>query len=215
MKTLQAAQQDMPDTGYFRANVTSQRNSRPISGATVQISDINNQDDILEEITTDQNGQTETVSLGAPPLEYSMIPESNQPYSVYNIRVSAPGYEPVDVSGAEILSGEVAIQNVSLLPLDETEPDSEELFVIPPHTLYEEYPPKIPEEEIKDITQTGEIVLSRVVIPSGVRLLPEGNICPSGHCPFDFRYVPSSRLMVPPCQRMALPPSCKTFPVFR
>lgn len=169
MKTLQAAQQDMPDTGYFRANVTSQRNSRPISGATVQISDINNQDDILEEITTDQNGQSETVPLGAPPLEYSMIPESRQPYSVYNIRISAPGYEPVDVSGAEILSGEVAIQNVSLLPLDETEPDSEELFVIPPHTLYEEYPPKIPEEEIKDITQTGEIVLSRVVIPSGVR----------------------------------------------
>ena len=103
-----------------------------------------------------------------------MIPESRQPYSVYNIRISAPGYEPVDVSGAEILSGEVAIQNVSLLPLDETEPDSEELFVIPPHTLYEEYPPKIPEEEIKDITQTGEIVLSRVVIPSGAFSLFSG-----------------------------------------
>lgn len=172
MKALQAAQQDMPDTGYFRANVTSQRNSRPISGATIQISDINNPDDILEEITTDQNGQSETVSLGAPPLEYSMVPESNQPYAVYNIRISAPGYEPVDVSGAEILSGEVAIQDVSLLPLEETEPDSEELFVIPPHTLYEEYPPKIPEDEVKDVTQTGEIVLSRVVIPSGVRSIP-------------------------------------------
>lgn len=168
MKTLQAAQQDMPDIGYFRANVTSQRNSRPISGATIQISDINNPNDILEEVTTDQSGQSETVTLGAPPLEYSMIPESNQPYSVYNIRVSAPGFEPVDVAGAEILSGETALQNVSLLPLEETEPDSEELFVIPPHTLYEEYPPKIPEEEVKNTTQTGEIVLSRVVIPSGV-----------------------------------------------
>ena len=73
MKTLQATQQDMPDTGYFRANVTSQRNSRPISGATIQISDINNPEDILEEITTDQNGQSETVSLGAPPLDRKSV----------------------------------------------------------------------------------------------------------------------------------------------
>lgn len=206
MKTLQAAQQDMPDTGYFRANVTSQRNSRPISGATVQISDINNPDDILEEVTTDQNGQSETVSLGAPPLEYSMVPESNQPYSVYNIRISAPGYEPVDVSGAEILSGETALQNVSLLPLEETEPDSEELFVIPPHTLYEEYPPKIPEEEVKDVTQTGEIVLSRVVIPSGVRfpascILRQCIICPFHWQPSDWFPACSKQ----PPDRPALP----------
>ena len=168
MKDLKVTQQDMPDTGYFRANITSQGNSRPISGARIQISDINNPDDIIEEITTDQNGQSETVSLGAPPIEYSLIPESNQPYAVYNIRIEAEGYEPVDISGAEILSGQTALQNATLLPLDETEEDSEELFVIPPHTLYGEYPPKIPEDEIKRVTQTGEIVLSRVVIPEYV-----------------------------------------------
>ena len=33
------------------------------------------------------------------------------------------------------------------------------------HTLYGNYPPKIPEEEVKTVTDTGEIVLSRVVIP--------------------------------------------------
>lgn len=162
------ATQDLPDIGYFRANVTSQQSARPIPDATIQISDINNPDNIIEELVTDQNGQSETVSLDAPPLEYSMIPESNQPYAVYNIRISAPGYEPVDISGAEILSGQTALQNASLLPLEETEPDSEELFVIPPHTLYGEYPPKIPEDELKDTTQTGEIVLSRVVIPEYV-----------------------------------------------
>lgn len=168
MSSLQAAQ-DLPDIGYFRANITSLEDSRPISGATIRISDINNPDNILEEITTDASGQSETISLGAPPLEYSMVPESNQPYSVYNIQIEAPGYEPKEISGAEILSGETALQNTALLPLDEVEPDSEELYVIPPHTLYYEYPPKIPEDEIKDVTQTGEIVLSRVVIPPGVR----------------------------------------------
>ena len=37
--------------------------------------------------------------------------------------------------------------------------------MIPGHTLYEEYPPKIAEDEIKPMDETGEIVLSRVVVP--------------------------------------------------
>lgn len=167
MNSLKAAQ-DLPDTGYFRANITSQVDSKPIEGATIRISDINNPEDVLEEITTDASGQSETVALGAPPVEYSMVPESSQPYAVYNIEIEAPGYEPREISGAEILPGETALQNTALLPLDEADPESTELYVIPPHTLYAEYPPKIPEDEIKDVTQTGEIVLSRVVIPEYV-----------------------------------------------
>lgn len=48
-------------------------------------------------------------------------------------------------------------------------PDEEfERIVIGPHTLFGTYPPKIAEEEIKPTTETGEIVLSRVVIPEYV-----------------------------------------------
>lgn len=43
-----------------------------------------------------------------------------------------------------------------------------EVFVIPAHTLYGEYPAKIAEDEIKPVTESGEIVLSRVVIPEFV-----------------------------------------------
>ena len=38
-------------------------------------------------------------------------------------------------------------------------------IVIPPHTLFYEYPPKIEEAEIKPINENGEIVLSKVVVP--------------------------------------------------
>lgn len=38
----------------------------------------------------------------------------------------------------------------------------------PDHTLWGDYPPKIPESEIKTVEETGEIVLSRVVIPEYV-----------------------------------------------
>lgn len=41
-------------------------------------------------------------------------------------------------------------------------------IVIPAHTLFGEYPEKIPEDEIKPTNETGEIVLSRVVVPEYV-----------------------------------------------
>lgn len=167
MPSLQTTQ-DLPDRGLFRANITSRLGARPIENATVRISNINDPNIVIDEITTDQNGQTDSIELAAPPVEYSLEPNDIQPYSVYNIQVSAPGYETQNFSGAEILSGQTALQDVQMLPLERTESDTAQLYVIPPHTLYGEYPPKIPEDEIKDVTQTGEIVLSRVVIPSAV-----------------------------------------------
>lgn len=159
---------NMTDTGYFQANITSEIDSAPISGATVQILDINNENNIIEEVTTDGNGQSETVELPTPPLEYSMDPTASQPYAEYTIRITAPDFEPMDISGAEILAGETALQNTSLIPTERSNEDTTELYVISPHTLYAEYPPKIPEDAIKETDESGEVVLSRVVIPEYV-----------------------------------------------
>ena len=106
------------------------------------------------------------MSLPAPPLEYSLDRNSeNQPYSEYTIDVTAPGYEPVSIAGAEILPDVTALQQIHLNP---AQAGAEEVFVIPAHTLYGNYPPKIPEAEIKPMPDTGEIVLSRVVVPEYV-----------------------------------------------
>ena len=43
-----------------------------------------------------------------------------------------------------------------------------ETVTIPDHTLYGDYLPKIAESEIKPVTETGEIVLSRVVVPQTI-----------------------------------------------
>lgn len=156
---------DMPDSGFFQANITSRRTSRPIAGAKIQIRNINDANDIIEETETNSAGKSDLITLPAPPLEYSMMPGTERPYSTYSIQITAPNFEPVEISGAEILSGQTALQNTTLIPKPNTPEANEELFVIPPHTLYEKYPPKIPEEEIKTVEETGEIVLSRVVIP--------------------------------------------------
>lgn len=156
---------DTPETGRLQVNVTSQDTSRPVSDATVSISYTGVPDSMLEQLTTDSSGQTETIDLAAPPLEYSLN-EANeeQPYSEYTIQIDAPGYESVSVAGAEILPTIKAIQNIALPPLRPAGPEGE-VFVIPAHTLYGSYPAKIPEAEIKPVTETGEIVLSRVVVP--------------------------------------------------
>lgn len=52
-------------------------------------------------------------------------------------------------------------------PMEATE-NEEKIVIIPAHTLFGVFPPKIPEAEIKPLAETGEIVLSRVVIPEYV-----------------------------------------------
>lgn len=168
MNVMKATQQDTPDKGKLRINLTSEITAYPVADATISISYTGVPDSQLEKLTTDSSGQTETIELDAPPLEYSLdVDNELQPYSEYTLRVEAPGFEPVSIAGAEILSTVTAIQNISLSPLETTDP-SEEIFVIPAHTLYGSYPAKIPEDEIKPMNETGEIVLSRVVVPEYV-----------------------------------------------
>ncbi len=156
------------DYGKLRVYVTTESRNLPIEGATVRITNENEPENTIEEVNTDQNGQTPEIELEAPPIEYSMQPGANKPYSEYTIYVTAPGYETMEVNGAEILSGQLAIQNSRLIPVEPENPESAELFVIPDHTLWGDYPPKIQEDEIKPVNESGEIVLSRVVIPEFV-----------------------------------------------
>ncbi|CCZ36090.1 spore cortex-lytic enzyme SleC [Firmicutes bacterium CAG:646] len=163
--SLKSMQESQPDKGKLQIQVKTKIQSRPIVGAKISISYKGAPDSTLEEVETDRNGQTEVLELPTPPVEYSLTPSEQQPYSEYNLRVQAPGYEPVEVSGAELLSGETSIQQVAMEP---SEQGPFQDIVIPDHTLYGNYPEKIPEAEIKPMNETGEIVLSRVVVPEYV-----------------------------------------------
>ena len=165
MGYIKAMQDEATEKGQLQINVTSSVNSRPIGEAEISISYTGVPEKTLERLTTDASGQTEVIDLDAPPEEWSLNPENErQPYSEYTFDISAPGFEPVSIAGAEILANVKAIQNVRMRPSDASR-EEEEVFVIPAHTLYGEYPPKIVEDEIKPVDESGEIVLSRVVIP--------------------------------------------------
>ncbi|MCH5248501.1 MAG: carboxypeptidase regulatory-like domain-containing protein [Lachnospiraceae bacterium] len=166
-KAIKSAQTEGELTGGLQINVTSDIGFIPIQNATITISYTGTPETVLERLETDSSGQAEEVQLSAPPISYSLTPESPMPYSEYNVTVEAPGYEPVMVSGVEVLPDVTAVQNIQMTPT-ETAQNEEEFIFIPDHTLYGDYPPKIPEDEIKPMDETGEIVLSRVVIPEYV-----------------------------------------------
>ncbi len=156
----------MLDEGSLKINVTDRLTGRPIDNARVDISYTADPSSTIEELVTDSDGQTEAIMLPTPPLEYSMEPSINQPYAEYTVTVNVNGFEPFSVSGVNVMSGEVSIQDAQIVGSTVSEaPDN---IVIFPHTLFAEYPPKIAESEIKQVNRPGEIVLSRVVVPETI-----------------------------------------------
>jgi len=160
-------QTDTADTGTLKTQVVSTTDNLPIEGARIQISYSGDPSQQIEEVMTDDSGMSEEITLNTPPLEYSMSPSENQPFSQYTLQVSAPGYRPFTISGVQVLPEQLSLQKIRLTK-EEASGSGIDAIVIPVNTLFGNFPPKIPESEIKPVSESGEIVLSRVVIPEYV-----------------------------------------------
>lgn len=153
------------DYGTLQVNVTSIVNARPIADATVQIYPSGDDTNLIAEEMTNMIGKTRVISLPAPNAILSQEPSAEQPYAEYTLLISAPGFEPVNLVGVDVLPNTLSIQNIQLMPVQDVTNRTAEVFVIPENTLYGDFPAKIPESEVKSVQETGEIVLSRVVVP--------------------------------------------------
>lgn len=162
---------DGDEFGKLMVFVTD-KDSRPIEGASVSIFSAGDVLRPIEVLITDNSGQTESIMLPAPQAELS-LDENNiiQPYAQYIVLVQAQGYKSLDINGIEIFSGIDSVEYVTLEEGDMTKGDD---IVISPNTLYGNYPPKIIESSVKNIEESGEIVLNRVVIPETV-VVHDGN----------------------------------------
>ena len=150
MKQLYAMQ-EATDTGSLQVNVTSRLSNAPVRDAEITISYSGEPDSILESVETDESGQTREVELETPPLQYSEAPNEPRPYKNYILEIQADGYETALIIGVEMFPDVTAIQNVQLRNqetgralLNRGAGTTVHLIIIPPHTLYREYPPKIP-----------------------------------------------------------------------
>ncbi len=145
-------------TGYLQVELYNQGQASPVIGGKVVVS---KNGEVLYELFTNDSGQTETVALEAPPIEYSINENEPQPYETYDIIVTADGYRDVIINGVQIFADRTALQKVIM-----TEGQGQVTINVPPPVLWGDYPEKEPEEEVKEIpTETGFVVLDRIVIP--------------------------------------------------
>ena len=161
MSLLRSFSSDTPDSGFL----------------------LTTPDTILEELSTNSVGQTPDLSVATPPIDYSLKPDEPRPYSALILTINAPGFEPLTIRGTEVLPDQTAIQMARLRPIGSS---LNNLIEIPEHTLYGTYPPKNPEAEVKPSYESGEVVLSRVVIPETI-VVHDGT--PSDRTAPDY-YVP-------------------------
>ena len=147
----------------------------PVQGATVTVRE-SGSDRIIEQLQTNESGNTEVAELPAPDEAYSLEPQEEvKPYSTYDITIESPEIETVRVMGTQVLAGQEAIQEIQTVLRSEegfvSLPGGRSLIEIAPNTLWGDFPSKIPEEEVKPLTaleQDGFVVLPNVVIPEFV-----------------------------------------------
>ncbi len=173
--------------GYIRVSVYDETEGRPLDNARVSISTTGETEEIIEQVNTDASGNTEEVDLGAPNIEYSLEPDSEvRPYSEYNVTVEADGYDTFRIDGVQILPESLALQNIFLNKSQANFPAGNDIFILP-HTLWEDFPPKIPESSVKSLPEgEGFVVLSEPVIPEFI-IVHDG--VPSNSAAQNF-YVP-------------------------
>ena len=161
-------------TGTLRVQARTELGFFPVQGARVTIRS-SGSDQILEEVTTDESGNSPLIELEAPDVAYSLEPQREvRPYSTYDITVESSEFQTVRIVGVQILAGQEAIQEVLAVPRGEgfvSLSVGQSWIEITPNTLWGDFPEKIPEDEVKPLPgfeEDGFVVLPNVVVPEFV-----------------------------------------------
>ena len=185
--------------GFLTVSVINFSTNRPIEDATINIYCMDDQQNstgiVFENLKTDESGQVRGLTLPAPDVQYSLDPASTvKPYSEYIVEVISQGFEPVLIKGTQILPIVEALQNVPVgRPTQQTRRNNKKrqqntIYDISAHTLWGNYPPKIPESSLKPLPPpTGFVVLDEPVVPEFIVVhdgLPEDTSAENYWIPF-------------------------------
>ena len=167
--------------GYLLVNVYGDTIANPIKDAKVSI--FKNQT-YIEEHLTDEDGQTEPITLTTVDKSYSLEEQYEvRPYETYDILVDALGMTTTKIEGVQIFDGVTSIQNVYLTSIDEN--TNEDDFIITPNTLWENNSPNIMTQDMNMEEET--FVLNKVLIPESIIVhdgIPSNTNAPNYTVPF-------------------------------
>lgn len=102
----------------------------PLGSVRVKIR--NYEGTVLYDLTTDDSGETEQISLEAVDRRFSLEPYyTGIPYSTYYLEAKAEGFNSLHIADVQIFDGENAIQPVTLTPMRESQkiPLRQDIFI--------------------------------------------------------------------------------------
>ncbi len=118
---------ELTGKGTLVVQVSLAKGAIPVEGAKVIVS---LEDKVLGDFLTNKSGKTPVLTLPAPGKELSQTPNGIiRPYSIYNIRISYPGYYAEEAINVPIFDGINSIQPVALVPLPELVPPNTEILI--------------------------------------------------------------------------------------
>ena len=101
--------------GFLTVHATTASDATPVSNARIQVSDVNGT--VLYDYVTDSTGMTPTMSLNAPDVSLTLVPQDAiLPYAVYDILVAAEGYEGVLIRNSRIFDTSDGFLPVNMIP---------------------------------------------------------------------------------------------------
>ncbi|HAR86015.1 MAG TPA: spore cortex-lytic protein, partial [Clostridium sp.] len=166
----------MADIGRLQVQVYRVNTAIPISNANITVSRTDGETrEQVTTLTTNPEGQTETIELETPEIERSLNPDNTLiPYALYDIDVTAEGFDEINIRGCQVLPRQTALQICNLIPtsLNREITEDEDVQVvrvieIPPNVQFGDFPPKIPEDPNKALPPppSGFVVLPEPVVP--------------------------------------------------
>lgn len=149
--------------GFLSVEVFTGNGDLPLDRADIEISDINGE--VLYRLVSNENGQTESVSLSAPPAENSLNPDlqSADYYTKYNVRVSHTGFRAADIRGVQIFDAQPSNLPVILYPLPRGAAQADALVYDVGQIAAEEH--EVRNQESDDVAAR---ILREVVIPETI-----------------------------------------------
>lgn len=115
--------------GYLMMQARTAHDALPLSG--VQVSVLDDEQNRIYELRTDENGETRSVSLETVDKSYSQNENfAGTPYVTYNVLAQAQGFNTLFVTDIPIFDGELAVLPLSLIPMQEDQRSSEQTQIM-------------------------------------------------------------------------------------
>lgn len=151
--------------GYLTMQARTAHEALPLQG--VRVSVLDDEQNRIYELVTDENGETRRVALETMDKRYSQDENfTGTPFVTYNVYAQAEGFEPVYVSAIPIFDGESAHLPLVLVPMQgrNREQEQTEIMVGAPAVSMEG---ERQQEGPEDSGETGQ-VLRQVAIPNPI-----------------------------------------------